>query len=405
VGDLFRRLARAEGPGLIDNDDANADRVAASKATADPRPIPTSVVFALLALIAALPRTLIALRADLGPDEPIYLNAGRSYVRLLLAGDFANSGWLENQQHPALPKLIFGVCATIADNLLHVDPTLGARMASVLVGTLTVVAIFGLGRRTFGYWPALLAAITLAVSPWHVYWSSLALLDLFLVFFLTLAVLLALQADRHPGWMILASISFGLAFASKYSAALGLPALCILCLISMNRRRRSHWIVAAACPLVSAATVLIADPSIWADPWNRIFASVTWQLNRAAVGHLAFYAGQTMSHTPWWVASYIVVIKNSVTIVGFALLLVLSLPGAIRIRGLVKTPSIVAITWFALLLLGFSFLPIVVADNYVVPMAPPVVMGAAMGCVETVRMIKTRLRFKAFTLHSWCGLC
>ena len=49
---------------------------------------------------------------------------------------------------------------------------LGGRIAPFLAGMLTVIGTYWLGRRWIGRRAALFAALLLAVSPWHVYWSQ-----------------------------------------------------------------------------------------------------------------------------------------------------------------------------------------------------------------------------------------
>ncbi len=47
-----------------------------------------------------------------------------------------------------------------------------SRIIPALVGIITIPFIYWLSKKLFGAWIALLAAILLAVSPWHLYWSQ-----------------------------------------------------------------------------------------------------------------------------------------------------------------------------------------------------------------------------------------
>ncbi len=329
----------------------------------------------ILGIVALLPRLNVALNADLGPDEPVYVGAGRVYIHFLRLGDLSNPGWLDNMQHPAVPKLVFGFAEALGSSYFGLDPFIAARLSAVGAGILTVVALFLFGQRVFGVHASFLAALTLALNPWHVYWSGLAMLDPFLVLFLTLTFLMLLHSRWQPLWALAAAVSFGLAFSSKYTAALAVPVLIVLGLQALGMKNLRSWFIAGACPIVACGVVVLANPPVWASPLTRIVASVSWQLHHASVGHPSFYAGQMLTHTPWWIASYVVWTKNSLSELAFVG--VFSAAAFTRRRWQPATQT--ALIWFWGMLATFSTLTIVVADHYLLPLAPPLSICAALG--------------------------
>src|SRR5687768_2004205 len=63
-----------------------------------------------------------------------------------------------------------------------------ARLASVMIGVISLPILFFSSRRIFGDWVALLAVLLLAVSPWHIFWSQNARFYTSLLLFYTLAL-------------------------------------------------------------------------------------------------------------------------------------------------------------------------------------------------------------------------
>ena len=61
-----------------------------------------------------------------------------------------------------------------------------ARLASVVIGVISLPILFFPTRRMFGDWVALLAVLLLAVSPWHIFWSQNARFYTGLLLFYTL---------------------------------------------------------------------------------------------------------------------------------------------------------------------------------------------------------------------------
>ncbi len=188
--------------------------------------------------------------------------------------------------HPEVGKWVIA----LGEAAFGMDP-FGWRVSAAVVGTLTVLVMVRLVRRLTG--STLLGAtagLLLAVDGLHFAMSRLALLDVFLTFFLVAAVA-ALVADRdwsrlrmarrvpvgwQPGagdwgplrglwvrpWRLLAGVLFGLAVATKWSALFPLAAFALLVWAWDAGMRRSHgvrwaWLRSALVDAVPAFVHLV----------------------------------------------------------------------------------------------------------------------------------------------------
>jgi dolichyl-phosphate-mannose-protein mannosyltransferase len=130
--------------------------------------------------------------------------------------------------HPPVAKLL----TAVGIKIFGYRP-FGWRFAAALVGTLSVLLVYLIARRLWNArWPAATAAILVAVDGLFFVQSRLAMLDIFVAFFVLLGVWTLLE-DRartpskgRPRWWRLGSgVAFGLAVSSKWSAVPMLPVL------------------------------------------------------------------------------------------------------------------------------------------------------------------------------------
>ncbi|MGH2784491.1 MAG: phospholipid carrier-dependent glycosyltransferase [Actinomycetota bacterium] len=128
--------------------------------------------------------------------------------------------------HPPVAKLLMAAAIRIFGY-----NAIGWRAAPALVGSLSVLLIYVVGRRLWSSrWLAAAAAVLLGVEGLQFVQSRLAMLDIFLSFFVLLALWLLLE-DRARGpsrtgprwWRLGAGFALGLAVSSKWAAAPLLP--------------------------------------------------------------------------------------------------------------------------------------------------------------------------------------
>jgi len=184
----------------------------------------------------------------------------------------------------------------------------GWRMASLVAGTLTVALLFLLARRLLRSTPAAtIVSGLLAIDFLHFVHSRLAMLDIFVSFFVVAAFLFAIydrDSDRAIGWIgerpgwrqrvlarrwrVAAGVALGCAVASKWS---GVPYLMVVPVLIFvweaqqraGSNRREHWFGTirhegpslAACFLILPLIVYVLSyagrlhGAIFALPWAR----------------------------------------------------------------------------------------------------------------------------------------
>lgn len=126
----------------------------------------------------------------LGPDEPRYAAIGRAMAQ---TGDYITpklwgSPWFEK------PPLLYWM--TAAGTLAGFGPEVSARLPVVLLSLAFLSATYFLLRKEFGFGAAISATVLLATSAGWIAFSDLALTDLPLAAFFSLAVWLALPLLR-----------------------------------------------------------------------------------------------------------------------------------------------------------------------------------------------------------------
>ncbi len=356
-----------------------------------------------LALVALIPRIILATQLDQVTDEGIYIVAGKLDLALMAHLRIFSPQWDFNYEHPPLVKLLIGLFIYLNAHLGHLlNELFAARIPSIVSGTLLVIAIYWLGRAPFGRAVALLAALCLAVSPWLVYFSALAYLDMTMTMLITIAYLLLWPAIHQPRLYILSAILLGLAAACKYTAVLVIPAmvlfvayyfLLILPRLPVEQRPPFPWRWWTGAIFIAPITFLIADPAIWPNPVRLLKHSFSFEWHHSIDGHLTFIAGQYSLHIPHWAIFYMVFAKMSafVTIPAacFAIFALIQLLRFHLRKANLSAAEVISIAflfiWLISLLGMFSLLNIVVGTHYLLPMATPIALSGAFAWVTLFR--------------------
>ncbi len=363
------------------------------------------VILSVLVLAALVPRIILAHQLDLVTDEIIYIMGGKAYFPLLLHLRFTSNLWLFNYEHPPVVKLLIGLTIFLNAHLGRLLSELfAARVPSILSGTILIVAMYWLGRAPFGRLVALLAALCLALSPWLVYFSALAYLDMTMTALITIAYLILWPAIWQPRLYLLSALLMGLGIASKYTAILALPGMffftayyyiAIRPRLDLKQRPLVPWKWWLTALLLIPVTFFIADPAIWKQPYSLLLQSMLYEWQHSITGHLTFLAGQYGGHVPHWAVLYIIFAKLSIFVTLPAVyFLVYSVIQLVRFHLKRAKLSITEVTcmaylciWLVSIASMFSLLNIVVGTHYHLPLAPPVALAGAYGIIALVRFI------------------
>ncbi len=356
-----------------------------------------------LAIVALIPRIILANQLDLVTDESIYIIAGKTYFPLLTHLHIHAAGWSYNYEHPPFAKLLFGLAIYLDAHAGHLfGELLAARVPSIIMGTLLIVAIYWLGRASFGRVVALLAALCLAVSPWLVYFSALAYLDMTMTALITIAYLLLWPAIRQPRLYLLAAALVGLGAASKYTAVLVIPGMVLFTAyyflllrsrLPIEQRPPVPWRWWVAAGVQAPVVFFLADPAIWPHPIGNLIHSFRFEWQHSVEGHLTFLAGQYSGHVPHWAILYIILAKMSASVtIPAACFAIFALIQLVRFHLNKTTMEVTEASSMAFLLLwllsilgAFSLLNIVVGTHYHLPLAVPVAFAGAFAWVMLFR--------------------
>jgi dolichyl-phosphate-mannose--protein O-mannosyl transferase len=248
-------------------------------------------------------------------DEAFYV---QDACRFILGAADTCLNWVAPiaEVHPPLGKWLIGA----GISAFGYTP-LGWRVAAAAAGTLTVALFYLLARRLFSTAGAMLAAFLLAIDPLHFLHSRLGMLDIFIPFFATAALLCCVydrdhilhRSSRRP-WRIAAGIAAGAAIAVKWPGAFALAVVLFLTLRWELSARRANGVNALREVLreqgLSIAGSLLLLPALvyaasytWAHP-ATFFTARFWSEFAQYHVYLSQYHGAlggagTAQSLPW----------------------------------------------------------------------------------------------------------
>jgi hypothetical protein len=129
---------------------------------------------------------------------------------------------------------------------------LAGRLLAVVVGMGTVILTYQVGKTLYGRLPGALAAVFLALMPYHVIVSRQMLLDGPMVFFstLTLFMLARFGKTEKPAWLFAAGASMGLTFLSKETGIILIGAIYVFLALASELRLKIWSLIIATVLMV-----------------------------------------------------------------------------------------------------------------------------------------------------------
>jgi 4-amino-4-deoxy-L-arabinose transferase-like glycosyltransferase len=226
---------------------------------------------------------------DWRTDEQTYRQAGLKYVQ---DHDFSI-----NQEHPFLVKYILGVTQVVSGS----SEAGVVRIPAVTATLLTGLVLFAFARRVAGYWVGVLALALWTISPLTLAFGRVATLEVFLIFFSTLALYLGWRWAETGSWWFagFCGIAVGLATASKLVGILFLPAILLVGLLKIGLSR--HLIFQGMLVgLAAAATALATYAPAWSEAPSAIQNMFEMQSHHNARGSRQKINGVVYKFPPWW---------------------------------------------------------------------------------------------------------
>lgn len=280
-------------------------------------------------------------------DEAVYAGTAAS-----LAGDRALSTLFPVfRAHPLLFQTLLSVVLRIHES----DWT--ARAFAALIGVAAVGMTFLLGRRLYGRGAGLLAALLLAVMPYHVIVSRQVLLDGLMTLCATAALYCVVRylQGATPGWLLAGGAMMGAAILAKETSLILLGGLYAFFALTPAARLKARH-------LLPAAVILIAEIAVWPISLHLSGQDQTGQ------SYLLWQMFRPPNHGTWF---YVSVLPSWI---GLAVLAA-AFGGLIWLRREGTWRERLLLAWLAVPVIFFTLWP-VKGFQYLLPVAPPLAILA-----------------------------
>src|SRR5215203_2462892 len=223
-------------------------------------------------------------------DELTYRDAGLEYVR--------DNNFSYNQEHPFLAKYILGITQVLLGSS---EPEV-VRIPAATVALLTGLVLFAFAWRVAGYWTGALALALWVISPLTLVFGRLAILEIFLAFFSTLALYLGWRwaETRSWGFAAFAGAAIGLATASKLVGVLFLPPILFAGLLKIGFSRRFAF-QSMLIGLAVAAVAFATYAHLGSEALSAIQYMFDYQSVHNAEGHPVGIDDEIYRFPPWWI--------------------------------------------------------------------------------------------------------
>ena len=246
---------------------------------------------------------------------------------------------------------------------------LNARIVSALAGVLTVYVVYRLGRLLYDRPVGLIAALLLALMPYHVIVTRQVLLDGPMTLFATLALYTvakyAITGERT--WLYAAGAAMGLTFLSKETSVILLGAIFAFFALSPAIKVRIRDLALATvvfvCVVAAFPLALLLAGSGGGSTAQQY---LIWQLFRRPNHDEAFYL-------------------QTVPTAVVPLLIVAAILGLLLFRRRIDWRERLLVAWIVVIVIFFELWP-VKGFQYLLPAAPPLAILAARGIVGLSRL-------------------
>lgn len=307
-------------------------------------------------------------------DEGFYAESAREMVE---SGDWLTPHF---NYEPRFQKPALYYWLTAAIYVVSGPTEFGARLWSGLAGVGLVLITAAVGRRWLDESTGLVAGAITATSFGYFALARMALPDLPLAFFITLAIwaafVAALERERHPRrWLMLAATAAALGFLMKGPLAIIIPALVVLPILLIERRSFNIKFG----DLLLAAVVFLGV----AAPWY-----VAMWLRHGSAYLEGFFVGDNFERfatarfndpRPWWF--YLPVLAGGLLPwTPLALVWLKPVKDFVTRRRDVGTIELRLLLWVALPLIFFT-LSVGKQPRYVLPVLPPLALLLASAII------------------------
>jgi dolichyl-phosphate-mannose-protein mannosyltransferase len=269
----------------------------------------------------------------------------------------------------------------------HFDDLVG-RLLAVAIGLATIYLTYQLGKLLYGRLPGALAAVFVALMPYHVLVSRQVLLDGPMTFFstLTLYMLARFGSTQRVRWLYAAGVAMGLTFLSKETSIILLGGIYTFLALAPELRVRLRDLIVA--PILMALVIAPFPISLMlAGGSNTGRQYLIWQLFRRPNHDAAFYL-------------------QTVPVAIGILVVVAAILGIMLLWRQNSWRETLLLSWILVPAIFFQIWP-VKGYQYLLPLAPPVailagrLLGYSWGAIQNRRVNLTAGRVAFPPLISW----
>lgn len=318
-------------------------------AAVEPVTLALRVALALVLLLGFTIRLIGLNTVGFNTDEAVY--AGQ-------AAGILNDGALRPyfpvfRAHP----LLFQFMLALVYAFTGVNDYVG-RLLAVVIGTITLLAVFGLGRTLYGARTGVIAALFVAVMPYHVVVTRQVLLDGPMTLFASLALCAMAQfaQSQRTRWLYAAGVCTGLTFLAKETGIIFLAAFYLFIVLSPTVRVRLRDLLLSLAIMTGLMTIFpLAISLSGAGRTGQNY--LLWQLLRRSNHEWTFYA------------------TTALPMIGPALVLAAAASLMLRWRAHTWRETLL-VTWIMVPVVFFQLWP-VKGYQYLLPITPAVAVLAA----------------------------
>lgn len=251
-----------------------------------------SVLITLIMILAVVLRINVLLNVATDFDERVYIPVSIKYAEMMKMGDIR--GIIDedkNKEHPILIKLIYGTVLLAADKAgadisdFNTVKTI-TRSVSMTMGLINILLIALVMP---------LAGLFMAVSTWHMKYSSEAMFDPGGVMLATAAFILFIRYKEKGGWKFyISAVLIGAAFAAKYITAT--TAIAVFPFLVYMFRKKPYKILGYIS--ICIVSFFLLNPYLWSSPVERFMDSVLF--------HKYYVQGSDVKNAnfPWFFQVY-----------------------------------------------------------------------------------------------------
>lgn len=291
-------------------------------------------------------------------DEAVYAGQAAAIARVPVLKDI----FPIFRAHP----LLFQFLLALLFNFGAGDLTL--RLFAVVIGVLTVYIVYQLGSILYSRNVGILAALILAIMPYHVVVTRQVLLDgpLVLCATLTLYLLARFALTRNPIWLHAAGIGMGLTFLAKETGIILLGSIYSFLALSSEIRVRFRDL---------ALSFILMVIMILPFPLSLLLAGGT----RSGKNYLVWQLFRRPNHT--W-DFYLTTVSPAIGI----LVILLAIAGLWLLRREGTWREKLLIWWIAVPVVFFQIWP-TKGFQYLLPIAPPLAVLASRTLLRWLQVI------------------